>query len=120
MGLWEYCFKDFQYPYYQFPKLFNGCHHIFSHVSRNFRLYLTRKSFLLSFRVLQEYYVIREYLLPGWLMIVQFCVTLPFILTFSALAIIACEVCRWPLHLILRYEWLFTTISCACIATSCK
>lgn len=32
MGLWEYCFKDFQYPYYQFPKLFNGCHHIFSHV----------------------------------------------------------------------------------------
>lgn len=33
MGLWEYCFRDFQYPYYQFPKLFNGCHHIFSHVS---------------------------------------------------------------------------------------
>lgn len=33
MGLWEYCFKDFSYPYYQFPKLFNGCHNIFSHVS---------------------------------------------------------------------------------------
>lgn len=33
MGLWEYCFKDFTYPYYQFPRLFNGCHNIFSHVS---------------------------------------------------------------------------------------
>lgn len=96
MGLWEYCFKDFQYPYYQFPKLFNGCHHIFSH----------------------EYYVIREYLLPGWLMFVQFCVTLPLLLTMGALAIIACEVCRWPLHLVLRYEWLFTTISCACVSIS--
>lgn len=34
MGLWEYCFKDFYYPYYQFPRKFNGCHNIFSHVSR--------------------------------------------------------------------------------------
>lgn len=33
MGLWEYCFKDFYYPNYQFPKKFNGCHNIFSHVS---------------------------------------------------------------------------------------
>lgn len=33
MGLWEYCFKDFIYPYYQFPRLFNGCHNIFSHVN---------------------------------------------------------------------------------------
>lgn len=32
MGLWEYCFKDFMYPYYQFPRTFNGCHNIFSHV----------------------------------------------------------------------------------------
>lgn len=36
MGLWEYCFKDFYYPYYQFPRKFNGCHNIFSHVSRTF------------------------------------------------------------------------------------
>ncbi len=33
MGLWEYCFKDFDYPFYQFPKQFNGCHNIFSFVS---------------------------------------------------------------------------------------
>lgn len=33
MGLWEYCFKEFYYPYYQFPRKFNGCHNIFSQVS---------------------------------------------------------------------------------------
>lgn len=43
MGLWEYCFDNFRYPYYQFDKLFNGCNWIFS----------------------QELYVIREWLLPG-------------------------------------------------------
>jgi len=96
MGIWQYCFKDFRYPYYQFPKLFDGCHHIFSH----------------------EYYVIREYLLPGWLMLVQASVTLAFVLTFGSLAIMACEVCRWPLHLVLRYEWLFSTLSCAGIGVS--
>ncbi|XP_063708527.1 uncharacterized protein LOC134837126 [Culicoides brevitarsis] len=96
MGLWEYCFKDFQYPYYQFPKLFNGCHHIFSH----------------------EYYVIREYLLPGWLMFVQGCVTIAFLCTFGSLAIMACEICRWPLKLVLRYEWLLTSLSLAGISFS--
>lgn len=43
MGLWEYCFDNFRYPYYQFDKLFSGCNWIFS----------------------QELYVIREWLLPG-------------------------------------------------------
>jgi len=96
MGLWEYCFKDFTYPYYQFPRLFNGCHNIFSH----------------------EYYVIREYLLPGWLMAVQTFVTLAFIDTFVALGIMACEVCRYPLKTVLRYEWLLTTISFVAVTAS--
>nr|CAD7597264.1 unnamed protein product [Timema genevievae] len=46
MGLWEYCFDQFRYPYYQFDRLFDGCHYIFS----------------------QEYYVIREWLLPAVLL----------------------------------------------------
>uniref|UniRef100_A0A1L8DUW4 Protein with signal anchor n=2 Tax=Nyssomyia neivai TaxID=330878 RepID=A0A1L8DUW4_9DIPT len=96
MGLWEYCFRDFSYPYYQFPRLFDGCHHIFSH----------------------EYYVIREWLLPGWLMIVQFFVTIAFLLTFGALAIMALELIRWPLKFVLRYEWLLTRISFFCVAIS--
>ncbi|CAO1402483.1 unnamed protein product [Diamesa hyperborea] len=96
MGLWEYCFKDFSYPYYQFPRLFNGCHNIFSH----------------------EYYVIREWLLPGWLMAVQTFITLAFIYTFVALGIMACEIVRYPLKFVLRYEWLLTTISFIGIAGS--
>lgn len=62
--------------------------------------------------------MIREYLLPGWLMLVQLCVTLPFIFTFGALAIMACEICRWPLHFVLRYEWLLSTLSCIGIGIS--
>ncbi|XP_050085503.1 uncharacterized protein LOC126571217 [Anopheles aquasalis] len=96
MGLWEYCFRDFTYPYYQFPKQFNGCHHIFS----------------------EEYYVIREYLLPGWLMVVQGFVTISFLFTFGSLIIMACELIRWPLKFVLRYEWLLTSISFAGIASS--
>lgn len=33
MGLWEYCFDRFRFPAYQFDKLFDGCHYIFSEVS---------------------------------------------------------------------------------------
>lgn len=98
MGLWQYCFKDFSFPNYQFPRLFTGCHHIFSH----------------------EYYVIREYLLPGWLIVVQTFVTLAFIFSFGCLAIMALEVVRWPLKFVLRYEWLLTTVSFIGISTSCK
>lgn len=115
MGLWEYCFKDFTYPYYQFPRLFNGCHNIFSHVSCKLQCLFLR-SYL--FVIFQEYYVIREYLLPGWLMAVQTFVTLAFIDTFAALAIMACEVCRYPLKFVLRYEWLLTTVSFVAVTAS--
>lgn len=98
MGLWEYCFKDFSYPYYQFPRLFNGCHHIFSH----------------------EYYVIREWLLPGWLMVVQTFVTLAFILTFGSLVVMSLVLVRWPLKTVLQYEWLMAQISFIGTAASCK
>ncbi|KAJ9588636.1 hypothetical protein L9F63_018070, partial [Diploptera punctata] len=79
MGLWEYCFDEFRYPYYQFDKQFDGCHYIFS----------------------QEYYVIREWLLPGWLMVVQAFVTLGLMLSFSSQIIIACELIRLPLEFVL-------------------
>ncbi|XP_077293834.1 claudin superfamily protein pickel [Arctopsyche grandis] len=95
MGLWEYCFDQFRYPYYQFPKLFNGCHYIFS----------------------QEYYVIREWLLPGWMMVVQALVTLALMLSLFAQIILALVCIRWPLQSILRYEWMCTGISF--IATAC-
>lgn len=98
MGLWEYCFKDFRYPYYQFTTTFDGCHHIFS----------------------REYYVIREWLLPGWLMVVQTCVTLSFLLTIGALVIMSLELIRWPLKFVLQYEWVLTKASFYCISISCE
>lgn len=98
MGLWEYCFENFRYPYYQFPKLFTGCHYIFS----------------------QEFYVIREWLLPGWLMVVQALVTLALMGSFTAQGLLALVLVRWPLTTVLRYEWIATGIACACTGTASK
>ncbi|EDX16387.1 GD24716 [Drosophila simulans] len=89
MGLWQYCFKDFVYPKYAFPKQFTGCHNIFSH----------------------EYYVIREYLLPGWLMAVQGFVTMSFIIVFLVLALLSLTIIRLPLKAVLQYEWLLVRLS---------
>lgn len=96
MGLWEYCFEHFRYPYFQFDKLFHGCHHVFS----------------------QEYYVIREYLLPPWLMAVQAFVTMSFLLSFGAQVIMALQLCRYPLDFVLQYEWILSGISFICTATT--
>lgn len=55
--------------------------------------------------------MIREYLLPGWLLAVQVCITLAFILTFVTLGALALVLIRWPLKIVLQYEWLMTKIS---------
>lgn len=94
MGLWEYCFKDFRYPYYQFDHLFDGCHHVFS----------------------LEYNVIREWMLPAWLIVVQTFVTMSFLLSFGAQITMACQLCRWPLEFILQYEWILCAIDFVCVA----
>lgn len=94
MGLWEYCFSEYQHPYYQFYKLFDGCHHVFSHY----------------------YYVIREWLLPPWLMAVQGFVTIALMLSFSAQVLVALIVVRWPLQFVLRYEWMLSSIAFFCNA----
>ncbi|XP_050673302.1 uncharacterized protein LOC126971176 [Leptidea sinapis] len=91
MGLWEYCFDRFRFPHYQFDKLFHGCNYIFS----------------------KEYYVIREWLLPGWLMAVQAFVTLALILSFTSQLMLASVVIRMPLRTVLRYEWVY--VSCATV-----
>ncbi|XP_061712529.1 uncharacterized protein LOC133521533 [Cydia pomonella] len=96
MGLWEYCFDRFRLPQYQLDKLFMGCHYIFS----------------------QEYYVIREYLLPSWLMAVQAFVTLALIFSLSAQVLLACVIVRWPLRTVLQYEWIFVSVSFLFVAVS--
>uniref|UniRef100_A0A6M2DJ16 Protein with signal anchor n=1 Tax=Xenopsylla cheopis TaxID=163159 RepID=A0A6M2DJ16_XENCH len=89
MGLWEYCFHEFRYPYYQFDQKFDGCHYIFR----------------------EQFYVIREWLLPGWLMSVQAFVTLSFMLSFGCQILIALQLIRWPLDMVLRYEWIMSGLS---------
>ncbi|XP_023011976.1 claudin superfamily protein pickel [Leptinotarsa decemlineata] len=96
MGLWEYCFDQFRYPYYQFDHLFDGCHHVFS----------------------QEFYVIREWLLPPWLMATQSFVTMAFLLSFGAQVLMALQLCRWPLEFVLQREWILSAIDFACVTTT--
>lgn len=52
--------------------------------------------------------MIREYLLPGWLLTVQICITLGFILTLFTLGVLALVSIRWPLKTVLQYEWMMT------------
>lgn len=92
MGIWQYCFEDFRYPYYQFDKLFNGCHGIYS----------------------EEYHVIREWLLPVWLLIIQLFCTLSFLLSFFGQIVVALTLVRFPLKFILRYEWIMSSTAFLC------
>lgn len=62
--------------------------------------------------------MIREYLVPGWLISVQFFVTIAFVLTMIALSVLSLVVIRWPLKAILQYEWIFIKIAFVCIAIS--
>lgn len=95
MGLWEYCFDNFYYPYYQFDHPFKGCHHVFS----------------------TEYYVIREWLLPPWLMAVQAFTTMSFLLSFGAQALMALQLIRLPLKFVLKYEYILSSIDFVCVTT---
>lgn len=94
MGLWEYCFDQFRYPYNQLDMIFSGCHYVYSF----------------------DFYIIREWLLPGWLLTVQTFVTLAFILSFSSQILVALVVLRYPLKSVLRYEWLLSGIIFLCNA----
>ena len=85
MGLWEFCFFKFRHPDYQFDHLFTGCHALYG----------------------EEYRLIREKLLPGWLMVVQFFVTVAFIASYLGQAVIVALLLRYPMEIILRFEWHF-------------
>lgn len=64
--------------------------------------------------------MIREWLLPGWLMSVQAFVTLALMLSFTAQVLLALVIIRWPLRTVLRYEWMFVSVSCTLVALSSK
>lgn len=64
--------------------------------------------------------MIREYLLPGWLLTVQIWITFALIITFLTLGVLALELVRWPLKAVLQYEWLMTKISFIALAVASK
>ena len=92
MGLWEFCFYKFRHPDYQFDKLFHGCHPLYG----------------------TEYRLIREKLLPGWLMVVQLFATLALIGCFSGLAVAVVLLLRYPLEVALRFEHHFCSFVAGC------
>ena len=84
MGLWEFCFYKFRHPDYQFDKLFTGCHALYGN----------------------EYRLIREKLLPGWLMVVQLFVTIALIFSFVGQMVQV----SLPVHAGPGVGWVFSSI----------
>ena len=84
MGLWEFCFYKFRHPDYQFDKLFTGCHALYGN----------------------EYRLIREKLLPGWLMVVQLFVTIALIFSFVGQMVQV----SLPIHAGPGVGWVFLSI----------
>ena len=72
--------------------LFHGCHALYG----------------------DEYRLIREKLLPGWLMVVQLFVTLALMASYFGQFIIVCLLLRFPLEWILRFEWHFCALALVC------
>lgn len=99
MGVWEYCFENFRFPYYQYDRVFDGCRGIFN----------------------DDYYVIREWLLPGWLLAVQFFISIALFCSLGGQLLLSGVVIRYPQQFVLRYEHVLITVSCvgAAIATFC-
>jgi len=89
MGLWEFCFYRFRYPKFQFDRMFTGCAAVWG----------------------SEYRLIREWMLPWWMLLTQLLATLSFIISFISQVFDACLLLRWPLERILRFEYqvVYTT-----------
>lgn len=83
MGLLEFCFDNFRFPKFQFDRLFDGCHPNYG----------------------DEYRLIREWLMPVWLMFVQVCAFFAFCISFGSQILDVCLLLRWPMEHVLRFEF---------------
>ncbi|XP_050723815.1 uncharacterized protein LOC127002171 isoform X2 [Eriocheir sinensis] len=83
MGLWEFCFNGFRYPKYQYDHKFMGCNYIFS----------------------EEYRIIWSWMLPAWFMAVQTFMTIALLASMTTLVAASLVLVRWPMQMIMRYEW---------------
>lgn len=125
MGVWEYCFNNFRYPYHQYDQVFDGCKGVLSN----------------------DYIVIREWLLPGnknniftidyhlfctkfnfhfnfqkigWLLALEFLISIGLFYTLGAQLILAGIVTRYPLKFILKQEHILIPISFVASVISCS
>jgi len=81
MGPWEACFYRFRFPRFQFDHLFTGCDPVWGH----------------------EYRLIREWLLPPWLLTVQALLLLSLLLSIFARILSVLAILRLPVTVFLRY-----------------
>ncbi|KAG0702678.1 hypothetical protein GWK47_025021 [Chionoecetes opilio] len=96
MGLWEFCFDGFRYPKYQYDHKFMGCNYIFS----------------------EEYRIIWSWMLPAWFMAVQTFMTIGLLASMTTLVTVSLILMRWPMQMIMRYEWHLTGFCFLCQAVS--
>jgi len=82
MGLLEFCFNRFRFPKFQFDHVFDGC-------SSNYG---------------DEYRLIREWLMPVWLMFVQLMAFMCFCTSFLSQLVDVALLLRWPMEHVLRFE----------------
>jgi len=90
MGLLEFCFNNFRFPKFQFDYLFNGCH-------PNYGV---------------EYRLIREWMLPVWLMLVQAMAFFTFCISFTSQMLDVCLLLRLPMEHVLRFEFNLVALTC--------
>ncbi|RWS25553.1 hypothetical protein B4U80_02775 [Leptotrombidium deliense] len=67
LGLWDFCFRDFRHPYFQYDDKFDGCHWIYS----------------------SKYHNIRDWLQPPWFIFVQAMMVIALIFSLLTLIVIA-------------------------------
>ncbi|XP_063876707.1 uncharacterized protein LOC135109309 isoform X1 [Scylla paramamosain] len=96
MGLWEFCFDGFRYPKYQYDHKFMGCNYIFA----------------------EEYRIIWQWMLPAWFMAVQTFMTIALLASMTTLVTMSLILVRWPLQIIMRYEWHLTGFCFICQAVT--
>merc|ERR1712127_738483 len=83
MGLWEFCFDHFRNPKFQFDRVFSGCAMTWG----------------------DEYRLVREWLMPWWLILCQLAAGIAFIVSFTSQIIDTCLLLRLPMEQILRFEY---------------
>ncbi|XP_013788828.2 uncharacterized protein LOC106472719 [Limulus polyphemus] len=77
LGLWDVCFHNYRHPSYQYDEKFDGCYWIFSYKYQN----------------------IRDWLQPGWMILVQALMTIALLFSLKALFIISMVLMRFVMKL---------------------